>query len=103
MTESIIIEVRIFASLREVIGLKKFPMTLQRGITIQEFLALLEKHFDKGKDFVKAIMEHEKPDRIRDYVKFMINGRILSHDQILDSTIETDGDVLAIFPPVGGG
>jgi MoaD family protein len=103
MTKSITIEVRIFATLREIIGLKKFPMTLQRGITIREFLRLLEEHFDKGEDFVETVMDLDNPNRVRDYVKFMINGRILPHDQILDFTIETDGDVLAIFPPIGGG
>jgi molybdopterin converting factor small subunit len=103
MTETITIDVRIFASLREVIGVKKFSITIKKGITIREFLALIEEKFETGKKFVDELIDPDNIDRVRDYVKFMINGNILFHDKILDSTIDTDGAVIAIFPPIGGG
>ena len=101
--EMITIDVRIFATLREVIGVKQFPMQIRSGTTIREILALIEEKFETGKKFVLEVMDLNNPQRVRDYVKFMINGIILFHDKILDSTIDNEGDVLAIFPPIGGG
>ena len=103
MTETITIDVRIFATLREVIGVKKFFMTLDKGTTIREFLELIKEKFETGNAFIEAILDPNDPNRIKDYVKFMINGRILFHDDIFDSKLDNDGDVLAIFPPVAGG
>ena len=103
MTDTITIEVRIFATLREVIGVKKFSVTLKSGTTIKEFLLLIEKKFETGKKFVEEVMDPINPDRVRDYVKFMINGIILFPDKILKTTINNEGDVIAIFPPIGGG
>ena len=103
MLEIITIDVRIFASLREVLGVKKFPMQIESGTTIRGFLHLIEEKFETGTNFMKEIIDPRIPNRVRDYVKFMINGRILIHDKILDSTIDNEGDVIAIFPPIGGG
>ena len=103
MTESITIEVRIFATLRELLGVKKFSMTLIRGTTIRELLKKIENQFMNGRDFLKAVLHPDIPDQVRDYVKFVINGEIILPKKILDFTINTEGDVIAIFPPVGGG
>lgn len=101
--DMITIDVRIFATLREVIGVKKFPLTIKSGTTMRELLSIIEEKFETGKRFVEEVMDPNVPNRIRDYVKFMINGIILFHDKILDSTIDNEGDVIAIFPPIGGG
>lgn len=99
----ITIEVRIFATLREVIGSKKFPLTINSGTTIREFLSIIEKKFETGKNFIEEVMDPNAPNRVREYVKIMINGIILFPEKILDSTIDNEGDVIAIFPPIGGG
>ena len=103
MLEKITIEVRIFAYLREIMGKKKFSMTIRKGSTIREFLALIETQFEMGNKFVEAVMDSNDPLRVRDYIKFIFNGKILSYNKILESTIDTEGDVIAIFPPIGGG
>ncbi|MBN2157598.1 MAG: MoaD family protein [Candidatus Lokiarchaeota archaeon] len=103
MDELITIEVRIFATLRDILGLKKFPMHIKAGSTIRDLLHTIQQVFDKGKEFIKEVSDPEDLNRIRDHVKFMINGIILFQDKILDTTIHKDGDVIAIFPPIGGG
>ena len=103
MWEIITIDIRIFGNLREVLGVKKFSMQIKSGTTIREFLGLIEEKFETGKNFVHEIMDSKIPNRVRDYVKFVINGRILIHDKILDSSFDNEGDVIAIFPPIGGG
>jgi len=103
MLETITVEVRIFANLREIMGKKKFSMNIRKGSTIREFLALIEAQSAKGNKFVEAIINTDDSMRVRDYIKFILNGRILLQDNILDSTIDNEGDVIAIFPPICGG
>jgi MoaD family protein len=103
MLETITVEVRIFANLREIMGKKKFSMTIRKGSTIRELFVLIEVQFEKGNQFVEAVIDPDDPTRVRDYIKFILNGRILLQDNILDSTIDNEGDVIAIFPPIGGG
>ena len=103
MSDKITIDVRIFASLRAVLGVKSFPMQIKSGTNIRQFLSIIEEEFETGKDFVKEIMDPDPPDRVKDYVKFVINGKILFSDDILDTKIDSEGAVIAIFPPIGGG
>ena len=85
------------------INIHSYCNTYRVGTTIREFLELIKQEFENGNAFVEAILDPNDPNRIKDYVKFMINGQILFHDKIFDSTLNNEGDVLAIFPPVAGG
>lgn len=72
------IEVRLFASLREGRG-KKLIMNLNEGSTPQ--------------DIINQLKINEK-----DVAILLINGK----DGELDRKL-ADGDIISIFPPVGGG
>jgi sulfur-carrier protein len=73
-----ILEVRLFATLRENRG-KVLKLEVASGVTGAEIIASL--------DIIKE-----------DVAIFLINGR----DGVLETPL-VEGDVLSIFPPVGGG
>lgn len=75
---SILIKVRLFATLREGRG-KEVELLFSEAITVKQIIDRLE------------IPE-------KDVAILLVNGRDGKLDQVL-----IDGDVVSIFPPVGGG
>lgn len=95
------VSVRFFTTLREMTSKKqetlKFPKN--ETVTVQSVLKhLAQLH---GKSFAEYVYDH-KTGEVRGFLQLLVNGRSVSSFEGLN-TILSDGDVLAIIPPVGGG
>ncbi|MEM3526532.1 MAG: ubiquitin-like small modifier protein 1 [Candidatus Jordarchaeaceae archaeon] len=86
--------VKFFASLREITKAKEVE------VDAPDIESLLDKLVQMyGKQFKNAIFDNGK---IRKFFKILHNGRDIDFEQGLKTRLES-GDVVAIFPPVGGG
>jgi len=95
------VSVRFFTTLREVIGKKEETLKFsgKETVTVDTVLqCLVELH---GKSFVEYVYD-QKNGKVRGFLQFLVNGRSISSFEGLGTRL-SDGDVLAIIPPVGGG
>jgi molybdopterin synthase sulfur carrier subunit len=95
------VSVRFFTTLREVIGKKEeiLKFSGKEAVTVDTVLErLVELH---GKSFVEYVYD-QKDGKVRGFLQFLVNGRSISSFEGLGTRL-SDGDVLAIIPPVGGG
>ncbi len=69
-----------------------------RGRTINDLLNQLCD--ERGQKFCNIVFDQD--GQLRRYIKVLVNGRGLHVLQGLDTPL-TDGDVIALFPPVAGG
>jgi len=95
------VSVRFFASLRELVGKKVEILEFSDSaeVTVEKGLKRLAEFY--GKDFVEYVFS-EKAGEIKSYLTLLVNGRSTAVLNGLETRL-TDGDVLAILPPVGGG
>ena len=68
------------------------------GRTVRDLLNQL--CLERGQKFCNIIFDDA--GQLRRYIKVLVNGRGLHVLQGLDTPL-TDGDVIALFPPVAGG
>jgi len=68
-------------------------------VTIERVLGTLSESY--GKDF-KEYVYNKKSRKVRSFLQFLVNGRGVPPDAEMNTRL-SDGDVLAIVPPVGGG
>jgi len=90
------IKVKTFATFRSCIG-QEFLVDIPEGTRV---IGLLELLTDGKPDFYNMLFESSGV--LKDYVNILINGRNISFIEGLESGIR-EGDVVAMFPPVGGG
>jgi molybdopterin synthase sulfur carrier subunit len=88
--------IRAFASFREILG-RETPLEIADGSTIRDLLAVLAAANER---FREAALEDTGV--VRDYVVVMKNQKNISSLQGLDTQL-SEGDEVAIFPPVAGG
>jgi MoaD family protein len=95
------VSVRFFTTLREVIGKREETLKFQddKTVTVDTILKQLAKRH--GKDLVEYVYDH-KTGNVKGFLQFLVNGRSTSTLDGLQTRL-SDGDVLAIIPPVGGG
>lgn len=95
------VSVRYFTVLREIVGKKDEILEFPKGqkLTINSLLKCLSKKY--GKDFDEYVYDL-KTGEVKGFLQFLVNGRSPSATKGLDSSL-SDGDVLAIVPPVSGG
>ncbi len=91
-------KVNFFATLRDIAGGKTVEIPLEHGVTAREVLDAIVTKFPAMK---KELL---MPDgRLYGHVHFFVNGRDV---QFLENDLETKimpGDVINVFPAVGGG
>jgi len=95
------VSVRFFTTLREITSKKQETLEFSKNetVTVQSVLKhLAQLH---GKSFAEYVYDH-KTGEVRGFLQLLVNGRSASSFEGLN-TILSDGDVLAIIPPVGGG
>jgi MoaD family protein len=87
--------------LREIVGKKEEAMNFKNDetVTLDRILKQLTKQY--GKSFTEYVYD-TKTGEIRSFLQFLVNGRSITTTNLLETKL-SDGDVLAIIPPVGGG
>ena len=68
-------------------------------VTLDKILKQLARQY--GKSFTEYIYD-AKTVEVRSFLQFLVNGRSINTPNMLETRL-SDGDVLAIIPPVGGG
>jgi molybdopterin synthase sulfur carrier subunit len=93
------VKVKVFATFRDILGLKETDLQFPSNITVRSLVQALSDKYSQGKLERQVFDESGK---VQKYVKILVNGRDVD---FLDgpSTQLKDGDILAMFPPVGGG
>jgi sulfur-carrier protein len=90
-------KVRVYATLRDILGQSRLDVPTVDTSTVGDVLeSLAEAHPALGGKLWDA-------DRnLTGFVTVLLNGRSIEYLQGLETPV-TDADVMALFPPVGGG
>lgn len=93
------ISIRLFTQLREITGKKEVTLSFpdSEEVTLDQVVKMLEKEY--GKDFADYVYD-AKTNEVRGFLQFLVNGKSAIDGQM---TRLSDGDLIAILPPVGGG
>lgn len=95
MTKKPKVTVRMFTSLRALTGERELQLEAE---DVQEVLDILGRKF--GEKFNRMLLE---PDgSLKSYFHVLVNGRHIRLQQGLQTPLE-EADIIAIFPPIGGG
>jgi len=92
------VKVKFFTSLREITGKKEDEIQSPKIFTVEELLDNLSKKY--GREFTEYL--YDEKGEVRSYIQILINGRGIKALQGFETKLK-EGDVVAIFPPVGGG
>lgn len=93
------VNVQFFAAVRELVGLREETLELTNGATVRNLLDLLvESHGKRFRDYIYD----PKTNELRRSLQILVGDKPTSALNGL-ATVLTDGGVLAIIPPVGGG
>ena len=93
------VNVQFFAAVRELVGLREETLELPDGGTVRNLLDLLAERHGRG---LRDYIHDPKSDQLRRSLQILVGDKPTSALNGLE-TVLTDGCVLAIIPPVGGG
>jgi molybdopterin synthase sulfur carrier subunit len=91
------IKIRVFATLRELLGTKGFEIEAPVE-DVGNLIQFIAERFQPS--FKDTLLDEE--GRVRKGYSILVNGRDINFLQGLGTKLE-DGDIIAIFPPVAGG
>jgi MoaD family protein len=95
------VKIRFFTSLREIVNKREETLTFAGGVKITVDLVLKTLSQKYGKPFTEYVYDG-KTRQPKSFLRFLVNGTSTSTLNGLETQL-SDGDVLAILPPVGGG
>lgn len=90
-------EVRFYATLRDIVGGRSVDVNLEPGATVGELLARL---FERFPDLEPRLLD--EAGELRRSVNVFVNGRGVPHLDGLNTKLQPQ-DEISIFPPVAGG
>ncbi len=90
-------QVRVFATLRDVLGTKQVDVPVDCPATVGEVLESLAQRYPA----LRAKLWNQE-GALTGSIQVMVNGRAMEYLSGLDTEIGPN-DSLALFPPVGGG
>jgi sulfur-carrier protein len=90
-------QVKIYATLRDLMGASKLDVETEGMATVGEVLDSLA---DTHPAFARKLFDPSH--NLTGFVTVLLNGRSIAYLQGLGTPVQ-DSDVLALFPPVGGG
>ena len=95
------IVIRFFASLREIVGKKVENLDFPDGmeVTVEKILQRLVKMYKNN--FYEYVFD-KKTGVIQSYLTLLVNSRSITTLEGI-KTVLSDGDLLVILPPTGGG
>ncbi|MCS3923528.1 ubiquitin-like small modifier protein 1 [Methanosalsum natronophilum] len=89
------IKLKLFANIRELVGQSKLEYEAKN------LIELLHKFIDEYPDANSIVFEDSGND-LQGYINIFINGTNIMHLDGINSSL-SDGDEVAILPPVSGG
>jgi len=92
------VTVRFFTYLREITQKREEEIDLPSGGTLEELLRLLSKNY--GPQFTDYVFNER--GEVQSHFHFLVNGKSITVLNGLKTKL-TEGDKVAIVPPVGGG
>ena len=90
-------KVKVYATLRPIVGGADVPTTVQPGQPIRD---LVDEMVTRWPDLRAEILDAN--GNLQRRIQIMVNGRNIIYLNGMDTAISPD-DSIAIFPPVGGG
>ncbi len=90
-------QIRLYATLRQIAGTRELEIPVEAGATVGEVLRSLVTRFPRLEEAIWY------PDgSLAGHVAVILNGRDIRHLSAVDTPVSND-DRLDVFPPVGGG
>ena len=90
--------VNFYATLRQLVGTRQVEFSLPEGSTLRQLIAEMVRRYPGLNDEF-----FDENGMLQSHIHFFINGRDSAFlDGSLDSLLHP-GDVISVFPPVGGG
>ncbi|MEM3061658.1 MAG: MoaD family protein [Candidatus Bathyarchaeia archaeon] len=92
------VKIRTIGPFAELLGFKEKEIEVQ-GNTVKDLMDGLKLLY--GKELMERIIDESKGE-VKPFIKVLVNGIGIDALSMLNTELK-DGDVVAIFPPVGGG